>query len=387
VSDPSPEVVVVGAGPAGLAVAGALARRRVRPVLLEAGEGVGWSWRNHYRFLRLHTTRRDSSLPGWPMAPGEGAYPGREEFVAYLERYAERIDADVRLRCPVRRVRRAGDGWAVETAGDDLRCRHVVVAAGFNRLPVRPDLAGSESFGGPLLHSSEHHRLDELDGRRVLVAGLGNSGADLVEELCRRGAEVAVAVAGPLHLVPREILGVNWRSWYRLAPEALYLLARAGGAPLRRAAPLAAAAWWSFLQRLWFGDLERRHGLRLQRAAELVRHWQARRAPLTAGPFLDRLRGGEVKVLPALAALHPGEAELADGRRHPCDAVVLATGFRPGLDELLGSDLLAAEEWPPDGRPGEHRGLWFCGYLPELVRIRRAARRIARHVAADLAAG
>ena len=130
--------MIVGAGPAGLAVAGALARRRVRPVLLEAGEGVGWSWRNHYPFLRLHTTRRDSSLPGWPMPPGADTYPGRDEFVTYLERYAERIDADVRLRCPVRRVRRAGDGWAVETAGDDLRCRHVVVAAGFNRVPVRP---------------------------------------------------------------------------------------------------------------------------------------------------------------------------------------------------------------------------------------------------------
>ena len=218
------------------------------------------------------------------------------------------------------------------------------------------------------------------------MAGLGNTGADLIEELSRRGAEVAVAVNGPLHLVPREILGINWRSWYRLAPEATFLLARAGGAPLRRAAPFAAAAWWSLLQRLWFGDL-RRHGMRLQGAGELARHWRERRAPLTSGPFLDRIRAGEVPVLPALVRLHPGEAELADGRRHPCDAVVLATGYRPALDELLEPAARPAGEWPPEGRPGALPGLWFCGYLPELVSIRRAARRIARHVAADLAAG
>lgn len=81
-------VVIVGAGPAGLAVAGALTRRGVRAHLLEAGESVGWAWRRHYPFLRLHTKRRDSSLPGWPLSAGREPYPGRDEFAAYLEAYA-----------------------------------------------------------------------------------------------------------------------------------------------------------------------------------------------------------------------------------------------------------------------------------------------------------
>ena len=238
------------------------------------------------------------------MPPGAGAYPGRDEFVAYLERYAERIDADVRLRCPVRRVRRAGDGWAVETAGDDLRCRHVVVAAGFNRVPVRPDLPGSESFGGPLLHSSEHHRLGELDGRRVLVAGLGNSGADLVEELRRRGAEVAVAVDGPLHLVPREILGINWRSWYRLAPEALYLLGRAGGAA---PAPRRAA---------------RRRRLVERPAATVVRRpappWAAPAAGGRAGaPLAGAARAADRRAVPRPPPRRRGEGAAGAGGAPP----------------------------------------------------------------------
>jgi len=192
--------------------------------------------------------------------------------------------------------------------------------------------------------------------------------------------------------VPMRILGVHWRTWYRLAPEAAYLLARLGLPTVRWAAAL-----WAAVQRRWFGDLEDR-GLRLQRGRELVAHWNAYRAPLTAGPFVDLVRRGEVAVLPALQALHPGEAETVDGGRHACEAVVLATGYRPALEELLELAVLhelgietstsgAVPAAPlarlPDGRPGPLPGLWFCGYLPELVRIGHAARRVARCVAAE----
>jgi cation diffusion facilitator CzcD-associated flavoprotein CzcO len=378
-------VVVVGAGPAGLAAAGALARRGVRATVLEAGEAVGWAWRRHYPFLRLHTTRRDSSLPGRPLPAGPDRYPGRNEVARYLEDYARWLGPDLRLRSPVRRVRPREGVWEVAKDAAVLRARHVVVAAGFNRRPVVPELPGEADFGGPVLHSVRWDELGEVAGRRVLVVGLGNSGADLVEALCRAGARVAVAVRRPLHLVPLEMGGVNWRTWYRVAPGLAFLAGRLGGPALRRLAPHAAAAFWCAVHRARFGDLEGL-GLRLQRPAELLAHWHARRPPLTSGPFLERIRGGEVRVLPAVVGLESGAARLADGGRHPCDALVLATGFRPALEELLPPEALPEPGgWPPDGRPGPLPGLWFCGYLPELLRIRRAARRIARSVAADLA--
>ena len=384
-------MVVVGAGPAGLAVAGALARRGVRATVLEAGETVGSSWRRHYPFLRLHTTRRDSSLPGWPLSRRGDRYPGRDELARYLEDYARRLDADVRLRCPVRRLRLGAAGWEVETQGQGdrgpLRARHVVVATGFNRQPVRPELPGEAAFGGRVLHSSRWDELGDVAGRSVLVVGLGNSGADLVEELYRAGAEVAVAVRGPLHLVPLEMGGINWRTWYRAVPGLVVIAGRLGGPPLRRLALRAAAAFWCAVQRSRFGDLEDR-GLSLQRPDELIAHWRARRPPLTSGPFVERIRRGGIRVLPALTGLEPGAARLAGGGRHPCAVVVLATGFRPALEDLLEPEALPAPgDWPADGRPGPLPRLWFCGYLPELLRSHRSARRIARHVAADLAKG
>lgn len=387
-SDPRP-VVVVGAGPAGIAVASELARRGVRATVLESGDAVAAAWRRHYPFLCLHTTRRDSSLPGLPLPRGGNPYPSRDELIEYLERAAARCGADFRLRSPVRRVRSRDGAWEVETGRGRLSAHHVVIAAGFNRVPVRPELPGEHDFGGPVLHSSRWDELGSVAGRRVLVAGLGNTGADLVEALCRAGAEVAVAVRGPLHLVPLEMWGANWRTWYRLVPGAAFLAGRLGGNLVRRWAPYAAARFWCRVQRARFGDLEGK-GVRLQEPDELVEHWFAFRPPLTAGPFVARIRSGQVPVLPAVVGYEAGEVRLADGGRHACDAVVLATGFRPALEELLGPEALPSEaarspNAPPDGRPGPLPGLWFCGYLPELLRIRRSARRIARRIAADLA--
>lgn len=393
-SEPYP-VVVVGAGPAGLAVAGALARRGLTATVLEAGGTVAAGWRRHYPFLRLHNVRRDAALPELPLPRETARYPSRDDLAGYLDAYADRLrdlGVEIRLGCPVSRVRRAhpgsgadGGGWEIETAGGSLRARHAVVATGWNRRPVTPELPGLDGFGGPVLHSSRWHELGDLAGRRVLVVGLGNSGADLVEALCRAGARVAVAVRGPVHLVPLELAGVNWRTWYRVLPGLAWAAGRLGGAPAQRLAPRVAAAFWSAVQRARFGDLEGR-GLRLQRSAEILRHWYARRPPLTSGPFVERIRTGEAEVLPALEGFEPGVALLEDGGRHPCDAVVLATGFRPALEDLLPPDVLAALGgspliWPPDGRPGPLPGLWFCGYQPELLRIRRSARRIARRIA------
>lgn len=419
---PTLPVVVVGAGPAGLAVTAELARRGVEVVVLEAGRQPGTAWRRHAPWLRLHTTRRDSSLPGLPMPEGE-EYPGRDEYADYLRRYAEGLDADLRFGRPVGSVSPLpSGGWRIEigdggAAGgaEALRARHLVLAVGFNRRPVRPGLPGEEDFGGPVAHASRWRRVVRqlggeipaasraagaaaspsgslrghprgLAGRRVLVAGLGNSGADLVAALAAGGAEVAVSVRGPVHLVPLELAGVNWRTWYRLVPGALFALGRLGGTRGRRWAARGAAAFWCRVAGHAFGDLEER-GLALQRPDELVAHWRAARPPLTGGPFVGLLRRGELAVLPELVGLAPGRACLAGGADYRCDAVLLATGYRPALEDLVPAELLTPSGGAAplvDPLPEAPPGLWLCGFPPELVRIRRRARRIARSIAADV---
>ena len=397
-------VVVVGAGPAGLSVAAELAKRGIRATVLEAGPEPGWSWRGHYPWLRLHTTRRDSSLPGRSMPRGDGGYPSRSAFADYLAEYADGLDADLRLSTPVTRLERDPEGlWTiVPEDGTELRARHLVLATGWNRRPVRPPIPGERTFEGTVVHSTDWRTLVQrlggdvdpgtgeprgLAGRRILVVGLGNTGADLAEAFHAAGARVAVAVRSPIHLVPMELLGLNWRTWYRLLPGAAFAVGGLGGPLGRRLAARAAAGFWSLLQRMRFGDLERR-GLPLQRTEQILDHWRQRRPPLTAGAFVDLLRMGEIAALPALEALESETARLAGGRSHRCEGVILATGFRPAWDELLAPPPGARTELADAYVGAEGRqlrpGLWLCGSLPEVLRIRRSARRIARGITGKL---
>ena len=136
------EVVVIGAGQAGLAIGHFLARAGRRFVILEAGESVGTAWRGRWDSLVLFTPRRYDALPGLPF-PGEpDGYPGRDEVVAYLEQYARTFDLPVRLRSQVRSLQAEDDGFVLELAdGRRVAADQVVVATGPFHVPSMPALS------------------------------------------------------------------------------------------------------------------------------------------------------------------------------------------------------------------------------------------------------
>jgi cation diffusion facilitator CzcD-associated flavoprotein CzcO len=118
-----PTVVVIGAGPAGLAVAGELARRGVAALVLDQADAIGASWRGRYDRLRLNTCRLTSKLPRARYAKDTALFPTRDEVVQYLEDYATQNELDVRLRTRVARVDRSNGGWMVQTSPEELAAR------------------------------------------------------------------------------------------------------------------------------------------------------------------------------------------------------------------------------------------------------------------------
>ena len=184
-------MIVVGAGPAGLATAACLGRRGLRAVVLERDAELGNRWAGRHDSLRLHTVRRFSGLPHLPLPRSLPRYVGKDDFAVYLREYAERLELDVRLGVEVRAIR---SGSEVETDGGVWRSSAVVIATGRHDLPVVPDWPSRERYRGRLLHSSEFRSGAGYRGQRVLVVGLGNSGADLALDLAGHGARVSVAV-------------------------------------------------------------------------------------------------------------------------------------------------------------------------------------------------
>src|SRR3954453_19872285 len=207
------DVMVIGAGPAGLAVSRELRKRRVDHLVIERGD-IGQSWRRYYDGLVLHTGRHLSSLPGRPFRRSDPMFVTRDRFVRYLTEYATAMDLPVVAGASVTAVRHEEGWWALDVGADEdgvsnpWRCRVLIVATGIASSPIVPDLPGRDAFTGRIRHSIDYHRPEPFAGRRILVVGAGNSGGEIAAELARVAAPVSIAIRSGVVVVPREIPGI-----------------------------------------------------------------------------------------------------------------------------------------------------------------------------------
>ncbi len=140
--------MIIGAGPSGLAAAGALRAAGAEAVVLEAADAVGSLWRKHYDRLHLHTVKKHSALPGLPYPDDVPKHVPRDAVVAYLERYAEHFDIRPRFGVRVGGISRLEGRYALDTSDGALTAANVIVATGYNRRARTPEWPGQADFGG-----------------------------------------------------------------------------------------------------------------------------------------------------------------------------------------------------------------------------------------------
>ncbi len=373
------EAIVAGAGPAGLATAALLEERGFEVLVLERGEAVGARWRARYEPLRLNTARSFSDLPGHRLPRRFGRYPGRDDFVAYLERYAEQRRLTIRFGTTLERVDRSEPGeWRLETSTGALLARYAVIATGYDAVPKLPDLPGREEYAGRLIHGAEFESAEPFRGLDVLVVGAGNSGIDIAGHLIAAGAWVSVAVRTPPNIFPRDWLGFPLQASAIVADR---LPAKVGDAAGR------------LLQRLIFGDLSG-YGLPPSPEGFQTRFRRDLVGAAVDDGFVAALKSGRTRVVAAPERFEPAAVVLVDGTRLQPDAVICATGYRRGLEPIVGHLGVLR----PDGIPIRHDGapehpnaprLYFSGFwgsnAGQLRLVPVHARRIARAAARDRA--
>ena len=324
------EILVIGAGPAGLAVAAALIERGKTPLVIEKAEHVGASWRAHYERLHLHTVKALSALPGMPFPDEQPRYVPRQGVVDYLGAYAARFAIAPRFGAEATRIVRDADRrWRTATrSGETFRSRAVVVTTGANNVPFAPTIEGQETFAGTIVHSREYRSAAPFAGKRVLVVGMGNTGAEIALDLAEHGVAVALSVRSPVNIVYRDVLG-------RPTQQTSLALARLPDA--------LGDAVASFLRNLTVGDIGR-WGLRRSRVSPLRDLRVHGRTPVIDVGTLARIKAGEIGVHPGLSRLVADGAEFVDGRTAPFDAIVLATGYRSGVAALFAEVAVAVDE-------------------------------------------
>lgn len=344
------DVLVVGAGQAGLGAAYWLTRDANLSVRVIDRAPLGESWRERWDSLQLFTPRRFSSLPGLDFPEGPTRCPSRLEMADYLVAYTAHHALPVATGVTVTRLARDEGGFLAETSEGKIRARHVVLATGPFHLPFIPDAGEGLSEKVWQLHSYDYRRPEQVPAGRVLVVGGGNSAAQLAVELAQTH-KVTVASPAPPWYLPEDVLGIS-----------MY--------------------WWTYLTGILNAGKDAR-----------VSRYIRDRGDAIVGKQLDTLvSAGRVRLHPHRVVSGEGErVRLEDGTDIDVAAVLWCTGFRadtrwldvPGAVDSKGEPLHDEGASPV---PGLHwMGLpWQTRLNSSIIDgVDRDARALAARIASD----
>lgn len=365
------DVVIIGAGPAGISMAISLQERGIRPLVVERAGEVAASWRTRYDRLKLNTGRQFSHLPGRPYPKGTPTFPTRDQVIEHFVSHARQAAVSLRFDTTVNRIEQRQGRWRLQTSNDDLDASHVVVATGLMHTPTTPQWTGD--YSGEVLHSSQYRNPTPFQGRRVLVVGTGASGMEIAHDLATGGADkVWMAVRNPPNIMLRGGPG-------GLPGEVIAL-------PLYHAPKRLADALSRRARARLIGDLSD-FGLPVPAEGPFTKLAREKRPPsLVDADVIDAIRDGSIEVVATVDGFEDGKVRLVDGQRLDPDVVVCATGYRQGLEQMVGHLGVLDDHGAPrvSGVTPAAPGLWFLGFSarPGLIGyVGRQSRRVAKKIA------
>ncbi|KAI7982880.1 putative indole-3-pyruvate monooxygenase YUCCA8 [Camellia lanceoleosa] len=346
--------VIVGAGPSGLAVGACLREEGVPFVVLEKADCIASLWQKRtYDRLKLHLPKQFCQLPKYPFPDNFPEYPTKKQFIDYLESYAKKFDINPQFNECVQSAKydEACGLWRVKTvsiSGFEVEyiCQWLVVATGENAECVVPEIEGLKEFSGEVLHVCEYKSGEKFTGKRVLVVGCGNSGMEVSLDLCNHNAKPSMVVRSSVHVLPREFFGT---STFELAILMMKWL------PLWLVDKILL-----ILARLILGNTEK-YGLKRPSVGPMeLKNTQGKTPVLDIGA-LQKIRAGNVKVVPGIKRFSCDMVELVNGEKLEIDSVVLATGYRSNVPYWLQETEFFSNNGFPKGWKGK-AGLYAVGF-------------------------
>ncbi len=370
-------VCVIGAGSSGIVAAKVLREHGIAFDCFEKGSGIGGNWRYRnenglsaaYASLHINTSKTRMAYSDFPMPEDYPDYPHHSQILAYFEDYVDHfgVRSDIRFNTTVSDVTPEGDGWQVTTEGETATYDAVLVSNGHHWDPRLPDFPGR--FDGRARHSHGYETPEGLEGKHVLVVGIGNSGVDIACEASRVAARTFLSTRRSAHIVPKYALG---------KPIDLYTT------PASSRLPLA-------LQRLAFEALLRvASGRQESFGVPKPEHTLLQAHPTVSSDLLNLVGHGKIQIKPDVEELRGDRVAFADSSVEEIDEIIYATGYRISFPflapELLDPQANQVRLYRHVVHP-DLPGLYFIGLIQPLGAIMPLAEQQAIWVARLLTGG
>ncbi len=354
-ADALPRACVIGAGSSGITAIKALDDRGIPFDCFEKSDRIGGNWvfgnRNgmssSYSTLHINTSRERMEYADYPMPASYPDFPRHDQIARYFDDYVDHFGLRDRIafQTGVQHATRLDDGvWEIALdSGETRRYDALLVASGHHWDPRWPEPPIPGSFGGEIIHAHHYKDPSQLEGKRVVVVGMGNSAMDIAVDASYHAASTTLVARRGVHVVPKYILGRPLD---------------AGVRPSRLPFPWLLHGMEVVL-RLTVGSMER-YGL------PAPDHRLGQTHPTVSTRILDRLAHGEIAVKRQIAQLAGDRVRYADGSEQAADLIVCCTGYRitfPFFDErfLAAPDnelVLYKRMFAP-----AHPGLYLIGFI------------------------
>ncbi|CAL4981398.1 unnamed protein product [Urochloa decumbens] len=372
-------VLIVGAGPAGLAVAACLSQFSIPYLIVEREDCSASLWRRRaYDRVKLHLAKEFCALPHMPYPNDTPTYVPKKEFVEYLDSYAEHFGVEPRYCISVESAA-YDDGarrWFVDARHTtvstkvQLMARFLIVATGENAVGVLPEVPGIESFPGETVHSSTYMSGGAYAGKRVLVLGCGNSGMEIAYDLANHGADTSIVVRSLVHIMTKGLMRL--------------------GMTLVQHVPVTVADFLIVtVANFTFGDLSRHGIVRPKTGPFLLKAKTGRSSVIDVGTT-GLIKKGIIKVFGEISNIIGSKVEFEGQKERYFEAIVFATGYKTSVNSwlkdencMMNSDGLPKKDYPSHWK-GEN-GLYCAGFARRgLAGISMDAKNIADDIVSTI---
>nr|TKW02027.1 hypothetical protein SEVIR_8G217800v2 [Setaria viridis] len=372
------EVLIVGAGPAGLATAACLTHLSIPYVIVEREDCSASLWRNRaYDRLKLHLAKEFCELPHMSYPADAPTYIPKDQFVKYLDNYIEHFDIRPKYHTAIESCSYDEGTKCWFSMAHDMTtsvavrytARFLVVASGENSVGNIPVIPGLQSFAGEAIHSSRYKSGSSYSGKNVLVVGCGNSGMEIAYDLASHGANTSIVVRSPLHVVTKEIMRLGM-TLVQHTPVNIVddLLVR--------------------MSDFVFGDLSRHGVVRPKLGPLLLKAKTGRSAVIDVGT-VGLIKNGTIKVLGNISKIKGNIVEFEGRKESAFDAIVFATGYKSTAntwlkngESMLNDDGLPKQEFPYHWKGAN--GLYCAGLAKRgLAGIAMDAKNIANDISSN----